>query len=365
MSGFARRLQRSTTTVEVTPPQGDIAHGEQLTLGHVGHTSLSVSTGQLSIPAVPGRGYFRGDTPLEFVPNQTYVYNDNPSNKGGIVPAGGLVIDGYTVPAGTYVAQFREFTTDFYVTGSNNLMFRGCRIRGANRAPGYFNTAAGWTGKLFIGYCDMGGLGAANEQYNEVPIKISSGTGGVIYRNYISYTTTGIQVNANGYDVTENFIEKLTYYYGPGVPPGESTDKHINGITVNGGEACMRILRNRIVAQNPDDAGRTVNQTDCISFFQDFGQFTGTGQNSDGTYGYQVKDNFVGGTGYCIYAGKNAGSGANSVQNMVMTGNKVTTAIYPNGGALGPLAAAPTWGTLGNVWSGNTWADGPNAGQSI
>ena len=343
----------------------EVSHGEQLTLTHVGYTALGVSSGQLTVPMVPGRGYFRGDAPLEFVPNQAYVYNNDPSNKGGIVPAGGLVIDGYAVPAGTYVAQFREFTTDFYVTGSNSFLFRGCRIRGDNRAPGYFNITAGWTGRLFIGYCDMGGLGAVDEQYNEIPIKISGGTGGVIYRNYLSYTTTGIQVNRNGYEVIENFIEKLTFYYGPGVPPGESTSKHLNGVAVNGGETCIRILRNRIVVQNPDEAGKPINQTDCIAFFQDFGQFPGTGQNSDGTYGYQVKDNFLGGTGYCIYAGKNAGSSADSVHNMVITGNKITTAIYPNGGANGVVAAVPVWGTFGNVWGNNTWADGPNVGQNI
>lgn len=364
MSRFAQKLQRAQPAVS-SPSNNSITHGEQLTVGHTTYVALGISSGQLTIPSIPGRGYFRGDTPLEFVPNQTYVYNDNPLNKGGIVPAGGLTIDGYDVPAGTYVAQFQEFTTDFYITGSNSMLFRGCKIRGANRAPGYWNTAAGWTGKLFIGYCDLGGLSAADADYNEEPIKVSSGSGGVIYRNHISYTTTGIQINTNGYSLIENYIEELAYYYGPNPPPGESTDKHLNGITINGGETCVRILRNNIVAQNPDGAGRAINQTDCISFFQDFGTFPGSGTNSDGSIGYQVHDNYLGGTGYCIYAGKNVGSAADSVQNMVITGNKITTQIYPNGGFNGYLAAAPSWGTLGNVWSGNTWADGPNAGQTI
>lgn len=73
----------------------------------------------------------------------------------------------------------------------------------------------------------------------------------------------------------------------------------------------------------------------------------------------------MGGTGYCMYAGKNAGSPADSVNSMVMTGNKVTTQYYPNGGSYGALAAYPVWGTLGNVWSNNTWADGPNVGLPI
>lgn len=343
---------------------GAITHGEQLTVPMTSWSALGVSAGNIALATTPGRGYFRGDTPLEFVPNQAYVYNDNPTNKGGIVPAGGLTIDGYSIPAGTYVAQFQEFASDFYVSGGNDLFFRGCKIRGVNRAPGYWNTAAGWTGKMFIGYCDLGGSGAADTDYNEIPIKINSGGGGIIYRNHISYTTTGIQINTNGYDIIENYIEKLTYYYGPSPPPGESTDKHLNGITLNGGEACIRILRNNIVAANPDDAGRTINQTDCISFFQDFGTFPGTGTNSDGSTGYRVMDNYIGGTGYCFYAGMNGGQPATSVQNMYVTGNKVTTSVYSTGGSFGAIAAVPVWGSYGNVNSNNTWADGPNAGLS-
>lgn len=365
MSPYARRLQFAAYPAATPQGPANIVHGEQLVVSDTGHASLGVGTAQLAVTSTPVRSYFRSDTPTEFIPDQPYVYNDLSTNNGGVVPAGGLVIDGYFVSAGTYVAQFQNFSSDFYVSGGNSYLFRGCRIRGSNRAPGYWNTAVGATGKLSIGYCDLGGTGASDAEYNEVPIKISSGAGGIIYRNHISFTTTGIQINANGYDLTENYIEKLTYYYGPGIPPGESTDKHLNGVTLNGGESCIRILRNHIIGQNPDDAGRTISQTDCISFFQDFGTFPGSGTNSDGSVGYQVLDNYVGGTGYCFYAGKNAGSGASSVNNMVISGNKVTTQWYPNGGSFGPFAAEPTWGTLGNIKANNTWADGPNAGLTI
>lgn len=367
MSRFARRLQRSVKLVTSTPPTeppSSISHGQELARAMTTYSALGVSQGQLQQTANPTRGYFRGDTPGDFVPSQNYVLSNNPTNKGGVVPSGGMVIDGYTVAAGTYVVQFQEFSTDFYMTGSNSYLFRGCRIRGKNAAPGYWNTAAGYTGKISIGYCDLGGDGPADLDYNEVAIKIGRGSGGQIYRNYISYTTTGIQINTNNYDLTENYIEKLTYFYGPNPPPNESTDKHLNGITLNGGEANIRILRNYIVGQNPDDAGRTINQTDCISFFQDFGSFPGSGTNSDGTVGYRVINNYLGGTGYCIYAGKNTGSTANSVQNMYISGTKITTQWYPNGGFNGPIAAAPVWDSYGNSKSNNTWADGPNVGQA-
>lgn len=360
---FHRRLSRATQLSVLPPAETIITHGQQLQRSDTSFAALGVSSGQITALTTPTRGYFRADTPLEFVPNQPYVANNDPNNKGGIVPAGGMTIDGYFVAAGTYVAQFRSFATDFYVTGSNKLLFRGCQLRWGNRAPGFWNVAAGYTGSLSIGYCDLGGLSAADADYNEVCIKISSGTGGVVYRNYISYTTTGIQINTHNYALIENFIEKLSFYYGPNPPPGESTSKHLNGISLNGGEQNIRILRNNIVIVTPDEAGRAINQTDCISFFQDFGDFPGTGTNSDSTVGYRVIDNYLGGTGYCFYAGLNAGKPASSVQNMYASGNKITTSIYPAGGFNGPIAATASWGSFGNTTLNNTWADGPNAGQ--
>ncbi len=82
MTAFARMLQRTQATV--SSPGSTLTHGEQLTIAHTAFTALGVSSTQLTIPAIPSRGYFRSDTPIEFVPNQTYVYNNNPSNNGGM-----------------------------------------------------------------------------------------------------------------------------------------------------------------------------------------------------------------------------------------------------------------------------------------
>ena len=52
-----------------------------------------------------------------------------------------------------------------------------------------------------------------------------------------------------------------------------------------------------------------------------------------------------------------------TVVNYLYSGNKTTTiGTWPNGGAFGPIAWEPVWGTYGDVKSNNTWADGPNAG---
>jgi hypothetical protein len=327
---------------------------------NVGPTALlgaSGYPGSLQVVPVPSRGYWLTDTPDEFSLKTPYTYNNDPSNRGGVVPAGGMTIDGYDIPPGTIVVQFRDFSAgDFWCVSKTSFMWRGCRFRSRRKAPGYFNCGAGNRGVMFFFFNDMGGLGAENAQYNEVPIKITNASGAICYRNYITYTTTGIQLNLGmGAEIIENYISKLTYYYGPAAPPSEPTDKHLNGIMFNGGESCALVLRNNITGPNPDDAGRRINQTDCIGFFQDFGSFNGTGTNRDGTVGYQVRDNFIGGTGYCIYAGLNADKPSTSVKNMVLTGNQITTQWYPRGGNFGPIAAEPPWGINGNLKSNNVF----------
>lgn len=368
---FFGMISGSQRAAHVLQQSGEITHGEQLIrqgdVGvNVGPTALigaSGYPGTLETMSLPGRGYWRGDTPDEFAPTGDYIYNNSSTNHGGVVPVGGVTIDGYQIAAGTRVVQFRDFSAgDIFLNNSTNFLFRGCRFRHTNRAPGDFNTNVANTGSLNVFYCDMGGLGAQDEDYNEIPIKISAASTSIIHRNYLSYTTTAIQFNIGIGSITENFIENITYYYGPNPPPGESTDKHLNGIKMEGAAPGMqvKILRNKILAQNPDGAGRTVSQTDCIGLIQ----FTGTFEG-DGTIGIQIKDNYMGGTGYCIYAGKNSGSASDSVQNLVLTGNKITTQWYSTGGSFGPITAEPTWGTLGNVKSNNTWADGPNQGQEF
>lgn len=174
------------------------------------------------------------------------------------------------------------------------------------------------------------------------------------------HAQTAIQPGSTGPQIIENFIEKITYFYGDPGPPGESGGKHLNGISLNGGQTNALLLRNKVLLQSPDEAGHTINQTDCVYFKQEPGKFPGTGTNVDGSRGYLVKDNYLGGGGYVIYAGWDASYGTptpGSLQNMQIVGNQITTQWWPNGGSGGPLAHEPTWGTYGNVKSNNTFAE--------
>lgn len=360
----------TTNTGSSTDGVVAITNGEQLTTAMMTYSALGVSQAQLQdVNPTERISTWPGNPFPHWIPQTPYVYNNDPNNHGGIVPAGGLTIDGFFVPAGVWVSQFQNYTDGVIMEGTcgsatswPGIVFRGDRFRGSILAPGFFNENGCSTtgGKAWFLYNDMGGLGAADAQINEVPLKLNV-TPAVIYHNYISYTTTGVQINTSNCLVLENYIEKLTLYGGASGPSGTGP-AHLNGFTTNGGIANIRIERNKILLQSPDDAGHSISQTDAISFFQDFNNYPGGGVNDDGTTGYRVLNNYLGGGGYTIYAGTGS---YGSVSDMAIMGNKFTTQWWPKSGYWGVLAAGPTWGTNGNIWSGNTWADGASAGQGI
>lgn len=343
------------TIFNPTVTSAPITNGIQLTTSMVGPPGIGFTSNAFRTITLPPRGFWRGDTPSEFVLNQPYTYNNNPTNFGGQT-ASSMVIDGFPVPAGVYVIQFTDFSNgDFFMSNGNSFMFRGCKYRNPIGSPGCWNCGTSNTGALWVHFCDLGGNGSAPGDFHEVPIDIQNAASFVAYRNRISFTTTGIQCEVNDYQSIENYITDLTDF-------GNGTS-HINGMTRNGGQTCGLILRNYVIVQKFDSSGRQILQTDCISYFQDFGDFPGTGTNADGSVGYFIDNNYVAGTGACIYSGKNAGTPANSVQNMHVTNNLVSTVAYITGGFDAPSAAEPVWGSFGNVVSNNTWSDGPNAGQ--
>lgn len=356
-------LRLGTASTNIIPTT--ITHGSQLTTSMVGLAGLGITAGQLVTISGPSGKFWdiqAGMARPSFVPAGNYVYNNDPNNHGGTVPAGGMVIDGFTVPAGVWVSQFYNFKNDMYIHGTSGpgILFRGCRFRGTTRAPGWFNIAYNPPANtsFWFFYSDFGGLGPADNQYDESPLTMSYTTGtATLYRNYISYTTTAMNATGVEVEAIENYVEKITCYYCPNSPPGESTSKHLNGFQFMGGPTRALILRNRIVLQNPDDAGRKIDQTDAIMFNDSTGALLGAGTNSDGSVGYQIRDNLLGGGGYTVYAGAESGNSAN-VRNFVLTGNKITTiGTWPNGGSYGPIAHQPAWGTYGNVKSNNTFAE--------
>jgi len=324
------------------------------------------SSGPLTLAALPGGQLFwRIDGSQTTLQNNwaglgaAYVYNNSASNHGGIVGAGGAVIDGYPVNAGTYVYQFLDLSlgTLDMLAGGPDVMFRGCRLRAPATSPGFFNSQSGNYAKtLYCHYCDFGGAGSSSEC--DIAVQIAQAGGLRMLRNYISWIGSAIQAESGitGYlDIIENLIEDTTLY---------NATLHLNGIKLQGGNANALILRNSVIFDRTDSLGNQVTQTDPIGMIPTDGAFPGNGLNSDGTQGYTVSGNITGGGGYCYYLGSSAGN--SPVSNLRFTDNLITASQYPAGGANGTTTFAPPsgWGAQGNAQSGNTWADGASAGQS-
>jgi hypothetical protein len=345
-----------------------LSHGRDLTRALVGPEGLGVEPGRLRETSVNGErvGTWPGTSIPSWIPRTPFISNNSPNNHGGIVPSGGMVIDGFEIPAGAWVSQFNEFDDQIIIYGNSNgqspdfpgIVFRGCRWRGNMVAPGYLNVYKNSNTNIWVTHCDAGGRGPADSQLNEVAFSLNDETSNsFFYRNYVSYVATGIQPGTRSAQLVENLVEKVTFFFNGAPPPGAQTGLHLNGISLNGMQANALLLRNKVFLQSPDEAGRRIDQTDCIAFFQDAGPFFGNGTNIDGSAGYLVKDNYLGGGGYCIYAGMNEGKPRTSVRNMVLIGNQVTTQWWPRGGRFGPLGAEPLWNSYGNVKNDNTFAE--------
>ena len=80
-----------------------------------------------------------------------------------------------------------------------------------------------------------------------------------------------------------------------------------------------------------------------------------------------ISSNFLAGGSYALYSGGSASS------NVVIENNVFSTAYFaaigsalasPNTAAVYP-SVHPSFGSSGNIWTANTWYDGPNAGNTI
>lgn len=358
MSRFTTRARRGKKTPFVGGGLRTITHGEQLVVSDVGPWALQgVAKGSESLGtvAVPGRGYWLMDTSSEYAPTGTYVYNNNPANKGGVVPAGGLTIDGYFVPAGTIVCQFRNLSgSDFSAQGQGgSYLFRGCRFRNdaIGQSSQFNDYTSSYTNRLF--FCDMGSTSSNDANWQGSFWKSIGGTDHVMLRNYCSYQYVTFQPNVPNCHFVENLVEKLIYYGGEAGPPGQAgSPLHMASIGCEGGGTGYRILRNKIAPASPDEGGHVFVNGSSIAL-----------ENTNGSayHDCQINDNYLSGFNYVILdMGEVTGS-----TNITIAGNKVTTQWFTNGGVSGVEQAGPhpvPWGSNGNVKSNNTWADDYGSG---
>jgi hypothetical protein len=240
-------------------------------------------------------------------------------NPAGWVQVTGnnAVLSGLNIPYNVNVSGASNVTIENDQITSSGATSYGITLRHTANVTIENNTISGLdaaSGRLMVGVKDIYG----------------DSTGLQVLNNNIADTGTGVQV--------EQGLVQGNYIHNMGYLPGD----HINGVTSNGGVAAeLTINHNTILVDH--------NQTDAIGLFEDFG----TQQNRT------ISNNLLGGGSYAIYAGQNTGRTPTS--NIVVTGNHITTDLYPNGGVYGPVTAYNPTGT-GDSFTGNVW---DNTGQTI
>ncbi|HXS65757.1 MAG TPA: hypothetical protein VN767_23130 [Streptosporangiaceae bacterium] len=152
----------------------------------------------------------------------------------------------------------------------------------------------------------------------------SDSTGLVVNANNISNFETGVQLEAGL--VENNYIHD----------PGYMSADHTNGVMSNGDNTPLTITHNTIF--------NSLGQTDDIALFQDF----------SGQANRTITNNLLGGGAYSIYGGATNEASYGVPTNITVTGNRIATNYFANGGAYGPVAYFDSSGT-GSTWSGNTW----------
>jgi hypothetical protein len=120
-----------------------------------------------------------------------------------------------------------------------------------------------------------------------------------------------------------------------------SPTAHNDGIEITGATN-VRVEHNSILNSR--------SQTSAVMF----SEYYGTGDANA-----VLTNNLLGGGGFTVYGGLEAGKTLKT--GITVTNNKFTTRFFPDSGSYGPLAY---WDSR-NTWTGNTWVDGPRAGQPL
>lgn len=122
----------------------------------------------------------------------------------------------------------------------------------------------------------------------------------------------------------------------------QGADPHNDGIQ-SLGTTSLKILRNRIIVKD--------GATSCV--------ILSTGSAS-AMKNILIEGNLFAGGAFCVYGGYEAGrDDLEKIGNITIANNRISTQIFPRGGAYGPFTSVSSPVAL----TGNVWHDGPKAGQ--
>lgn len=240
-------------------------------------------------------------------------------------------------PDGSYLVSGRQFNSpvNCYVP---NVTFLGCKwvFGGSNPASSLlFQVRAANT---YLKYCELAGLASPTSgRATDCVFVQTTGFWSVDHCNLYNFGNAAVNGGNNG-QVVDSYIHDPVYYAGD----------HTQNIYIWGNNKDFLVDHCTLLNQ--------LSQNSAFSQFQD-----GAGPIDN----VVIQNSLIGGGGYTLYLG-NYGKGA--ITNMVIRNNQFTTRYFPGVGYWGLRAYAPVFNAndgSGNIWTGNTYADGPHAGQSV
>ena len=243
---------------------------------------------------------------------------------------------------GTEITQNGTVINGVNLTGSidvyaNNVTIENSRINadswwGINLRDGYTN--------LKVVHCTIVGLAGKGPDNGAEDYGVSS-SGGNVEVGWSDISGFGDAVSMGTGYVHDNYVHDLAVFQ----PAGSSGYNHDDAFISDGGSG-LTIEHNTMLDQVPVNEGASAS----IGLYEDSSPVTDV----------TVTDNFMAGGAYALYPG-----GGSSSQDISITNNVFSTMYWPQSGYYGPDAGEYWHDGSGNSWSGNTWADGPHAGQAV
>jgi hypothetical protein len=176
---------------------------------------------------------------------------------------------------------------------------------------------------------------------------------------YVNGGTTGLTISGN--TLLNPFSQTAALYMFSNANPGTNHGITITGNLFAGGDYAIYAGDTNTRADAASGlSGTTLTDTHLVS--------TDVGANISGT-GIPNGTTILSVTGSTATLSASCTTGTVTVTlhyttGLVFTNNAFSTMYYPTSGDFGPVTDVNQYGT-GNVWSGNYWYDGVNAGQAV
>lgn len=221
------------------------------------------------------------------------------------------------------VIEGKRITSPLIITASAaTVTIRNCLIR----SDGYWMILNDEGARLIVEDTELDGTPGNGDS-------AVAGYNYTLTRCNIHHCVDGVKAGSN-VTIQDSYIHDLLI---------QGADPHNDGIQSLGTTA-LTIRRNTIIVKD--------GATSCV--------ILSTGSAS-AMRNITIEDNLLGGGAFVVYGGYEAGrDDVKKVSNIVIRNNRITTQIFPRGGAYGPFTSVSAPAV---TMAGNTWHDGPKAGQ--